>query len=55
MRLLIAGLGYKNVYVMVPRNIMSEKQRVTLEACQQFLSSYESEGDGFLYSIVTWD
>jgi hypothetical protein len=34
---------------------MPEKQRVTLKACQQLLSSYESEGSGFLYSIVTGD
>jgi hypothetical protein len=39
----------------VLRNIMPEKQRVTLEACQQLLSSYETEGNGFLYSIVTGD
>jgi hypothetical protein len=34
---------------------MPEKQRVTLEACQQLLTNYESEGNGFLYSIVTGD
>jgi len=34
---------------------MPEKQRVMLEACQQLLTGYESEDNGFLYSIVTGD
>jgi hypothetical protein len=56
MRLFIPGLGYKNMCTWwVLYNIMPKKQRVTLEACQQFLNSYESEGNDFLYSIVTGD
>jgi hypothetical protein len=52
----IAGLAYKKVCARwVPRQLMSEINRARLEACQQLLSHYKSEGNDFVYSIVTGD